>query len=164
MIDRKELEDIINAMNEKQRIKLASSFFLEKNGFVSSYYLKKEGNISTQLFSYMRSGVKGVSIATADKFIKLILDGVYDIIHQIKNADTRELSGEMKKMAHKEAFRHYVKHTTLLLVEGKEVYSKNLKTHPDAKVIKETESYVILEAKGKQFQISRREFRKRYNW
>ena len=164
MIDRRELEDILNAMNDAQKTKLAYSFIQDKQGFVSSAYIKKYGNIGEVLFSYLRSKTKGITPDRAETIITLVLDGVYDIITQIKNADTRELSGEMKKMAVKEAHRQYMMSNSLLRIEGKDVYSQNLRTHPDAKVIKEEDDYLVLQADTKTFQISKKEFKRKYNW
>jgi len=44
------------------------------------------------------------------------------------------------------------------------VYSKNLKTHPDAVVVREGDKFLVLKAKGKEYKISKREFKRKYNW
>ena len=164
MIDRKELEDILNAMNDKQRVKLAYNFIKDRQGIVNSAYILKHTDIGNVMFSYIPAKTKSLTPERADIILKLVLDGIYDLISQIKNADKRIISGDMKLMSHKDAFRIYVDHNNLLMIDGKEVYSKNLKTHPDAVVISEGDKFLVLKAKGKEYKISKREFKRKYNW
>jgi len=118
MIDRKELEDILNAMNDKQRVKLAYNFIKDRQGIVNSAYILKHTDIGNVMFSYIRAKTKSLTPERADIILKLVLDGIYDLISQIKNADKRIISGDMKLMSHKDAFRIYVDHNNLLMIDG----------------------------------------------
>lgn len=165
MINKSELDIIINSLSDEQKVALAKKIAPKKAGeFLSTHHFAQKFFADRHNASMIMNGKKNLKPEIAIAMIKHILDEIGTIIGTIETYKGNPDKLPMEKTSISQAFRYIDSHKKHIGVIGKEVFSIDVKQFKDGVVIGEDEKTVTVKTENKEEKIPKKIFKKFYRF